>query len=108
MRLLERTLQWVSIAPREVKTDALGAQVEGFSEQRRPARASVIPSTGTVSRQEAGLVQTQTLCLLFPGDVDIAPGDGICLGDQTPRWRCVDVQRWSAHCAVSAERIHAT
>ena len=107
MRLLERTLKWVFIAPRAVTADALGGQVEGFAETRLPVRASVIPSTGGVVSRESGADRTWTMCLLMPADAKIALGDGVCVDGDTPQWRCVDVQRWSAHCAVKVERIFA-
>lgn len=105
MRLLERTLKWVKIAPRAVSTDALGGRIEGFSEDRAAVRASVIPSTGGMENRETGAREVQTMCLLMPLDASVAVGDGVCVGQEEPEWRCVEVQRWSAHLAVRAERI---
>lgn len=106
MRLLERTLRWVALAPRVVRQDDLGGVTEGFSEQVTRVRASVIPSGSNVLRQaEPGLWQSSTMCLLLPLDAPIAPGDGITLDGDASRWRCVDVQKWSAHQAVQAVRI---
>lgn len=107
MRLLERTLKWVSIAPRRVTEDALGGVTEGFSNALRPVRASVIPSTGGLKNHETGLYEAQSMCLLMPPDAQIAVGDGICVDSDRPEWRCVEVFRWSAHCAVRAARIAA-
>ena len=106
MRLLERTLKWVQIAPRKVTTDALGGRIEGFSQEAVSVRASVIPSTGGIQNRETGLREVQTMCLLMPLDAAIAPGDGVCVDGDTPIWRCTGVQKWSAHLAVQVERIH--
>ena len=107
MRLLERTLKWVSIAPRVVTADALGGVVEGFSGQRRPVRASVIPSTAGLVNHVTGLCEVQSMCLLMPVDAEIAVGDGVCVDADEPEWRCVEVAQWSAHCAVRVARISA-
>ena len=105
MRLYERTLKWISIAPRLVAADGLGGGVEGFSAKRRTVRASVIPSTGGLRDRAAGVERVQTMCLLMPEDAGIEVGDGVCVDSQTPGWRCVSVQRWSAHVAAQLERI---
>ena len=105
MRLLERTLRWVALAPREVTQDGLGGGVEGFSARTTRVRASVIPSDSGVRSAESGVWQSGTMCLLLPLDAKIAPGDGICLDGNVPEWRCVEVQKWSAHQAVQAVRI---
>ena len=105
MRLLERTLKWVQIVPRAVRTDALGGVFEEFSGDRVAVRASVIPSSGGLQNHETGIQEVQTMCLLMPSDAKVAVGDGVCVERGTPEWRCVDVQRWSAHVAVKAERI---
>lgn len=106
MRLLERTLQWIDIAPRAVAIDGLGGAVEAFSDDRRAVRASVIPSTGGLVSRAAGVEQAQTMCLLMPLDMQIEVGDGVCTeGSVEPQWRCVSVQRWSAHVAAQVERI---
>lgn len=103
MRLMERTLRWVALAPRTAVEDGLGGRMEGFSEQTTRVRASVIPSGGDVVSTQAGLQQGGAVRLLLPLDAKVAPGDGICLDGEI--WRCVDVQKWSAHQAVQAVRI---
>ena len=105
MRLLERTLQTVRIAPQKAKTDALGAAVEGFSDERTEVRARVIPSSGGLEDRASGQRRVQCLCLLMPPGAVVAPGDGLCIGEERVGWRCVDVQKWSAHLAVQAERL---
>ena len=105
MRLLERTLKQIDIAPRAVATDALGGVAEGFSAEHRPVRASVIPSTGGLVNRALGVEQVQTMCLLMPLDAGICVGDGVCVDAEEPNWRCVGVQKWSAHVAAQVERI---
>lgn len=105
MRLLERTLKRFDIAPREAAMDSLGGVAEGFSGVRRPVRGSVIPSTGGMVDRAAGVERVQTMCLLMPLDVRIDVGDGVCMDAAEPNWRCVSVQRWSAHIAAQVERI---
>lgn len=105
MRLLERTLKRIDIAPRVVSADALGGAAEGFSDQLRPVRASVIPSTGGLVNRALGVEQVQTMCLLMPLDAGISVGDGVCVDAEAPNWRCVSVQKWSAHVAAQVERI---
>ena len=97
----------MSIAPRAVEADALGGVVEGFSEQRRRVRASVIPSTGGLVNHVTGLREVQSMCLLMPVDAEIAVGDGVCVDAYEPEWRCVEVAQWSAHRAVRVARISA-
>ena len=105
MRLLERTLRNIEIAPREVCIDALGGVMEAFSARRYPVRASVIPSTGKLADRTSGVERVQTMCLLMPKDARIDPGDGVCVDSAQPDWRCVCVQRWAAHVAAQVERI---
>ena len=105
MRLLERTRKDVWIAPRCETTGALGGVKEGFAPERRLVRGSVIPSTGGVVSRESGLMQPQSMCLLLPMDAGLNVGDGVCLDGGEIRWRCVNVERWSAHVAAQVERI---
>ena len=76
MRLLERTMKEIVIAPRSVRVDGLGGVCEGFGEGRR-VRGSVIPSTGGLRSRESGLEQSRSMCLLMPKDARIAVGDGV-------------------------------
>ena len=105
MRLLERTLKMVQIAPREIATDALGGRTEKFSSATLPVRASVIPYDGGLENRESGLREVERLRLLMPLDAQIRTGDGVCIDEVQPGWRCLDVQRWSGHLAVRVERI---
>ena len=105
MRLLERTLKWIDIAPRSVAKDGMGGGVEDFSDERFAVRASVIPSTGGMRDRAAGIERVQTMCLLMPKDVRIDVGDGVCVDSEKPDWRCVGIQKWSEHVAAQVERI---
>lgn len=105
MRLYERTLRQVFIAPGLAQADALGAASRAFSEERVPVRASLIPAEGTLAEFMAGMA-TQKKCLaLMPLDAPIAAGDGVCeTAAGEPEWLCEDVRRWSAHLAASLAR----
>ncbi len=105
MRFYERTLKMISIAPQMHVTDSLGGVAEGFSEETSSVRASVIPSTASLKNHATGRIESRTLCLLVPLDTAIEPGDGICVDDAAPNWRCTSVEKWSAHKAVQAEKI---
>ena len=103
MRLLERTLKVVEIAPRAVAEDALGGVAEGFSENRVSVRASVIPLGGSLEEFAAGVRAVKSMCLLMPFDAPVAVGDGVVADGEM--WRCVEVQKWSAHVAAKVTRV---
>lgn len=105
MRLLERTLRWVTLSRRMTREDDLGGVTEAFSQDGIRVRASVIPSGINVLESEAGCVKGGSACLLLPLDVQVEPGDGFILDGDEGRWRCTEVQRWSAHQAVRIARI---
>lgn len=105
MRLLERTLSRLYIAPGRTEADALGGVRRVFSEERRSVRASVIPDEGALERSEFGLVPQKRCLALMPLDARIAAGDGVAeSAGGEPEWLCTDVQRWSAHLAARLER----
>ena len=105
MRLLERTLKRVYIAPALAVTDALGAVSRAFSGERVPVRASLIPQEASLAPGEAGLVKDARCLALMPLDAPIAEGDGVCEGASgEPEWLCTGVRRWSAHLAASLAR----
>lgn len=105
MRLLERTLRTVYIAPGLTETDALGGAVRRFSGEREAVRASMIPAEGMLDSLEPGLVARRRCVALMPKDAPIAAGDGVAeTEDGEPEWLCVDVRYWTAHAAASLER----
>lgn len=112
MRLYERTLVSLQIAPHTEQPDALGGVRLGFSEVRIPARGSIQPASNTLNHaanalgsERHGLHVSQTLRVLLPRDVEIAPGDGVCTdGAPQPQWLCVAVENWAAHKLARLER----
>lgn len=105
MRLLERTLKMIYVAPRMCIADGIGGVTEEFEPDGKFVRGSVIPSTGKLASRPMGVRQVQSMCLLLPADAAIRAGDGVGLDSKEIEWRCTDVQRWSAHVAVQVERI---
>jgi len=105
VRLLERTLKPVYIAPGLAQADALGGVHRVFSDERVAVRASLIPAEGAMERREAGLEADARCLALMPLDAPIAPGDGVSgRPSGEPEWLCVDVRTWSAHIAASLVR----
>lgn len=105
MRLLERTLKDVYIAPGLSQADALGSAEHVFSAERVPVRASLIPTDGALNRREAGMDADARCLALMSLDAPIAAGDGVCETAQgEPEWLCTEVRRWSAHLAASLAR----
>ena len=104
MRLLERTLCEVTIAPHTEVKDSLGGVRLAFSARRSPARGSLQPvkntlghAANTLTVEGFGLRAAQTLRLLLPRDVQIAPGDGVCTdGASQPQWLVLSVEDWTA------------
>lgn len=104
LRLMERRLCTVKIAPKTVADDGS----EAFSEDTRPVRARIVPVAGGLESHSAGLRDTAKMCMLMPSDCGISLGDGVCVAGDAPEWRCVSVQEWTYHTAVNLERIAGT
>lgn len=105
MRLLERTLRTIYIAPGLTRTDAAGCVQRIFSSERLAVRGSLIPSGGEMAREEAGMQNRRRCTLLLPKDAPIVAGDGVAETPQgDPEWLCTGVETWSAHVSVSLER----
>ena len=105
MRLLERTLKTLFIAPGLTRTDGMGGVERFFSAERPSVRASLIPTEGALERCEPGLVARRKCLMLAPKDAEIAPGDGVAETETgEPEWLCVDVREWQAHVAAMLER----
>ena len=100
MRLTQRGIQTVQIAPRVVAEDG----TEGFSEKLIPVRAKIVPAAGGLESHAAGVWNSAKLCLLMPAGCGIQAGDGLCLEGTEVQWRCVSVQEWFAHATVWFER----
>ena len=105
MRLYERTLVRLEIAPHAEQTDALGGVRLSFSPRRIPVRGSLQPDTNTLNHaastlnfEAQGLRAAQTMRALLPRDAEIAPGDGVCTdGAAQPQWLVLSVEDWTAH-----------
>ena len=112
MRLVERSLCPVEIAPHTEQRDALGGVRLGFSAVRIPARGSLQPATNTLNHsanslnfEAQGMRTAQSMRMLLPRDVPIEPGDGVCTdGAHVPQWLCVGVENWAAHKLARLER----
>ena len=112
MRLVERTLKEIEIAPHTEQKAALGGVTQGFTELRIPARGSVQPASNTLNHaanalnfEAQGMRMAQTVRVLLDRDTKIEPGDGVCMdGARTPQWLCVAVENWSAHKLARLER----
>ena len=112
MRLYERSLQTLEIAPHAETADALGGVRLGFTARRIPVRGSLQPEThalgynaDTLKQEPQGLRLGQRLRAILPRDAEIAPGDGVCTdGAREPQWLCLAVENWTAHKLVYLER----
>ena len=112
MRLYERTLTELLIAPHAEQKDALGGVRLSFSARRIPVRGSLQPDANTLNHAASSLNfeghdlrAAQTLRALLPRDAQIAPGDGVCTdGAAQPQWLVLSVEDWTAHKLVRLER----
>ena len=103
MRLAERTLLAVRLAPRAPRRGALGGMAEGFSDETVQLRASRIPESSTLEVAERGIKFREKLRLLVPGDVRATAGDGVWVEEKL--YRIVSVLRWSAHLELICEAV---
>lgn len=101
MRLKERTLREISIAPRIQRTGALGGRAEAFSGEVIPVRASVLPGNGGLFSGEKGLSSGEKLSLLVPADTRVQAGDGAWVEDAL--YIVSSVRRWTGHLELSCE-----
>ena len=112
MRLYERSLAALEIAPHLEQADALGGVRLAFSARRIPVRGSLQPETralgyaaDTLKQEPQGFRLVQRLRAILPRDAEIAPGDGICAdGAPEPQWLCLAVEDWTAHKVAHLER----
>lgn len=103
MRLAERTLLAVRLAPRAPRQGALGGMAEGFSDETVRLRASRIPESSALETTERGMKSKEKLRLLVPGDARASAGDGVWVEEKL--YRIVTVLRWSAHLELVCEAI---
>ena len=95
MRLIERALEQVFIAPRIEKTGSLGGRAEAFSSEETAVRASILPGGGELSAREKGLSTGEVLQLLVPADTQVKCGDGVRMRGEM--YIVSSVRRWAGH-----------
>ena len=113
MRLLNRTLSTITIAPRITVTGGCGGIAEGFSAERIALRGNIGYVSNTLNSTANALISTpmgeriaQALKLRFMGDVPVNAGDGVILpGEDEPAWRCVEVNRFPLMTVARVEKI---
>lgn len=103
MRLLERTLVQLEIAPRIRKIGELGGRAEAFSKVRSAVRGSVLPEGGETETCERGMVARDRLRILVSADVVVSAGDAVVM--QETYYRVLRVDRWAAHRELICEAI---
>lgn len=103
MRLHERTLVRVEIAPRIRSVGALGGRKQAFSQDVTAARGSVLPQQGGLSRRESGLCAKECVRALVPADVSVSPGDKITAEGRD--YLVVSALRWQGHIELECEAL---
>lgn len=103
MRLAERTLTVVQLAPRVCEAGELGGIAECFSRNCIPLRAAILPEEGGLEAGERGAVNRERLRLLVPADAGAAVGDGIWIAQAL--YRIAEVKRWAAHRELLCEAV---
>lgn len=103
MRLAERRLEEVRIAPRIREEGDLGGIAERFSNETIALRASRLPVEGALDVQERGAVCRKRIRLLVPSDADVRCGDGVWAGGTLYRVLCVE--KWTAHLELVCEAV---
>ena len=98
MRLKERTLVSIELAPRVEATDALGGRNEAFSQQHISLRASVLPECDDLMIAENGLRDGEAVKLLIPADAQVKQGDAVLIGQR--RYLVRRIARWTAHTEI--------
>lgn len=102
MRLKERELTTVEIAARVCARGALGSVIEGFSDERKAVRASILPEDVSFSTGESGLKTGGALRLIIPKDVSVSEGDGLWMDGAL--YVVASVRRWRAHAELACVR----
>lgn len=101
MRLTERSLKEIRIAPRVRRSGVLGERAEGFSQETILLRGSVLPENGALSAGEKGLRSGRRLLLLVPADAQAKVGDGAWVDGEM--YLICAARRWSAHLELECE-----
>lgn len=103
MRLLERTLVKVEIAPRIRKMGALGSRSQAFSEQRTAVRASVLPEEGRLHMNKSGICAHDCRRVLVPLDAPVTEGDALVIDGKF--FTVLYIKRWQSHMALTCEAV---
>ena len=101
MRLLERTLQMVSIHARTPVAGAMGGRARVLSAEGTSVRASILPDGGDAETNARGDAHTDRVRLLVSGDTRVAAGDGVAMNDTMYIVRVIN--RWRAHLELICE-----
>ena len=102
MRLKERELVTIEIAPRVCVKGALGSVNAGFGE-RKAVRASVLPENRAFSIRESGLVSGAALRIIVPKDIFVSEGDGVWVSGEA--YTVSSVCRWRAHAELTCAKM---
>ena len=102
MRLKERELVMVEIAPRVCVKGALGSATADFGE-KTCVRASVLPDDQAFSAGEGGLKSGEGLAVIIPKDIPVSEGDGLFADGKV--YEILSVRSWRAHRELTCARI---
>ena len=94
MRLKERELVTVQIAPRVCVKGALGSVTAGFGE-KISVRASVLPENRAYSQSDAGIKSGEAIRIIIPKDAPVSEGDGVWLDGR--QYAVSAAHKWRAH-----------
>ena len=101
MRLVERTLTQLEIAPRISQTGALGSRRQAFSDEHIAVRGSVLPLKGRMDVQRSGLKALDRRRVLVPADTPVHAGDALVIGGEY--FTVVNIERWQGHKELDCE-----
>lgn len=101
MRLLERTLQMISIHARVHTEGAMGGRARVLKSEGVSVRASVLPDGGDAETGARGDVHTDRVRLLVSRDTRVTAGDGVSMNDTMYIVRAIN--RWRAHLELICE-----
>ena len=101
MRLVERTLARLEIAPRISKAGALGSRMQAFSDERIAVRGSILPLKGRLEAQRSGLCAIDRRRVLVPADTPVHPGDAVVIGGKC--FTVGHIERWRGHLELDCE-----
>ena len=102
MRLKERELVLIEIAPRVCVRGALGGVTEGFGE-KTSVRGSVLPEDKPFSIGKAGLKGGEAIRIIVPVDTPVSAGDGVFTGGEV--YVVSSVRHWRAHIEMECVKM---